>query len=147
MRTASILFSCVLLILTCCNGQSKMAQKHLITDAMKAMISGDTIQLYRLTDTTFFFSIYGKEGFSNTVKVIKEKIKNCNEIIDKLNIQQDEIKNEYIVSICESQPDSKSQVVFTLAVHHGKILTFKIKLDTDKMNPGLQIPIDGLIPK
>ena len=112
-------------------------RKGVIEKTIAAIIKHDTIKLFSLIDTSFYFDIYGKENFIYKVSYINDKLKTCQitSIADSLitNRERPVHSTEYILSFCRFKnsnvnPD-RFDLSFLFANYENvtKILTFDIK--------------------
>jgi hypothetical protein len=128
----------ILLINSCGYTQSiDTERKKIIEKTLAAIVKFDTTSLFSLVDTSFYFDIYGKEGFIYKVSYINNKLKTCQiaSIMDSL-ITKKEVpvhSTEYILSFCRFKnnnvnPD-RFDLLFDFANYEDetKILTFDIK--------------------
>jgi len=112
-------------------------RKKIIEKTLAAIVKYDTTNLFSLVDTSFYFDIYGKEGFIYKISYINNKLKACQvtSIVDSL-ITKKEVpvhSTEYILSFCRFKnnnlnPD-RFDLLFVFANYENKtqILTFDIK--------------------
>jgi len=138
LKLSSLILICFLLINSSGYTQSIDAKrKGVIEQTIEAIIKHDTISLFSLIDTSFYFDIYGKENFIYKVSNINNKLKTCQitSIADSL-ITKKEVpvhSTEYILSFCRFKnrnvnPDRFDlRFVFADYENETQILTFDMK--------------------
>ena len=151
LKLSSLILICFILINSSGYTQSIDAKrKEVIEKTIAAIIKHDTINLFSLIDTSFYFDIYGKEGFIYKVSYINNKLKTCQiiSIVDSLITKKESPvhSTEYILPFCRSKDNNVNPDRFDLLFvfpnyeNETKILTFDIKTyKNEKIIPAVPV--------
>lgn len=110
---------------------------EVIQASITAISQFDTIKLYKLVDTSYYFDLYGKEGFLFTIKNLNRKLKICKTEPDysKLKVEVSSVNTqEYTLQFCKASninnADSSFDLKFKFADFQNinKIMTIKINM-------------------
>jgi hypothetical protein len=88
---------------------------------VSAISKYDTLQLYRLIDTSRFFNIYSKEGFLNKVDYVYKRLKKCGTYISysTIKIEKEEpYHTKYTIQFCfikEQNMNDSFSLIFSFA--------------------------------
>lgn len=112
-------------------------RKELITKAVNAIARYDSLQLYKLIDTSYCFDIYGKDGFLYKVGYAFNRFKVCGKTIADNSIIVNEKQvgaKEYILPYCRNKRgeviNDSFDLVFSFAGYQrdGKILFMDVTI-------------------
>lgn len=119
--------NCIIVLLIICYFCSCQQNLHnrrieVIQESIEAFSQYDTAKLYKLVDTSYYFSLYGKEGFLFYVKNLNERFKGCQTKINynalKANVGPVNTQ-EYVLHFCRTKNneivDSSFDVTFRFA--------------------------------
>ena len=150
LKLLSAILIGVLLINGCGYTQSiDVKRKAVIEKTIAAIVNYDTTNLYSLIDTSFYFDIYGKDGFIHKISSIKNKLKTCQitSIVDSLMTKRERPvhSTEYILSFCRFKnsnvnPD-RFDLLFVFANYGNetKILTFDMETYKYEITPTVPV--------
>ncbi|MEJ8842565.1 hypothetical protein WG954_09225 [Lacibacter sp. H375] len=150
MKLLLLIFVSAFLIIGCNEQKTSNSKKAFVKQAINAIKSNDTGNVFRLIDTNYCFLIYGKEDFIYKISLASKQIKNAvNEqrslkemrsIFDSGNQTTEFIINYYILDSTEHE---KNELIlkFTLLnnISDNKItfidFTFKDNIESILLEP------------
>lgn len=97
----------IVLTISSCNSEAQIdKRKSLINKVTIAIEKYDTIQLYRLIDTSSYFKVQDKEEFLYQIQYVNSRFKECGRNIIDSNIIIREVpvnSKEYILPFCRGK--------------------------------------------
>jgi hypothetical protein len=133
---SGILFVSLLMLIQCRPKQHLFQNRvEVIHQAIAAISKYDTSTLYNLVDTSYYFDIYGKEGFLHTIERINTGLQKCKSKIDDnaIKVVNTPVNTtSYILNFCKPKNDTATERIFELNFkfadyqNTNRIMTFEI---------------------
>jgi len=149
LKHFSLILISFLLINSCGYTQSlDTERKKVIEKTLAAIVKFDTVSLFSLVDTSFYFDIYGREGFIYKIYSINNRMKTCQmtSITDSLltKMERPVYSTEYTLSFCrfknnDVNPD-RFDLLFLFANYENETQILTIDMKTYKSEIKQQAP-------
>ena len=143
LKLVSPILISIFLINSCGYTQTTDTKRRTVIErAIVAIVKYDTTTLFSLVDTSFYFDIYGKEGFISKINYINNQLKTCQttSITDSLltTMQMPANSTDYILSFCRFKnnninPD-RFDLIFSFANYENEIKMLTIDIMTYRKN-------------